>query len=83
MRAWLAGRRVAWSRSRYLAVAIALKVIWVISLVAIAETWSGVMYSMKPVPVSLRVAMAAVGYLWGILLLACLRGGTTGAICRR
>lgn len=63
-RAWLLRQRGSWSAARYRAIASVLVALWVISLVSIVETWSGAMYDLTSLPVSLRVSVAAIGYCW-------------------
>lgn len=56
-----------WLRGRHLTLWIPLIAIWVVTAVAIGITWTGAMYSMRSVPVTLRVAIAASGYIWMLL----------------
>jgi predicted MPP superfamily phosphohydrolase len=55
-RRWLLGRgRAVWA---------SLIAIWILAAVAIAATWSGADYSVKSIPVGLRVGFTAIGYVW-------------------
>jgi len=53
-----------WLRGKSLALRAALIFIWIVSAAAILMTWTGAMYSMGGLPVTLRVGFAAAGYIW-------------------
>ncbi|HVW08063.1 MAG TPA: metallophosphoesterase [Bryobacteraceae bacterium] len=53
-----------WLKGRSLAVWLPLIAIWIVTAAAIATVWSGAMYSMRRVPVTIRVGFAATGYIW-------------------
>jgi predicted MPP superfamily phosphohydrolase len=53
-----------WLKERSLSVWIGLIAIWIVSAISILMEWTGGIYSMRSMPMALRVGFTMTGYLW-------------------
>ncbi len=66
-RVWLRQKRATWPGPVYIAVLTGLIVMWLSTLIGVALTWSGAIYTIRRIPVDFRAGAVAIGYFWIML----------------